>query len=108
MYPARTVPLSALSAAVALFHLSGLYDLRVECAGFARPRDVTHRRVLPATTLDVVSLAQYRRIPRAATTDMLDAGRSWTAMAKDDAVLQVFRFTRRHRDKPGRDSTPAA
>ena len=70
------------SAAIPIFPLSGMHDLRLESAGFARALDVAHHLALPAIALAIVSLAQYSRIARAGMLDALGADYIRTARAK--------------------------
>ena len=70
------------SATVPLFPLSGMYDVRVERAGFAHVLDVAHHLVLPALTLVIASLAPYVRLARASMLDVLGADYIRTARAK--------------------------
>ena len=70
------------SATVPLFPLSGMYDVRVERAGFAHALDVAHHLVLPALTLAIGSLAPYVRLARASMLEVLGADYIRTARAK--------------------------
>ena len=70
------------SAAIPIFPLSGMHDLRADSAGFARALDVAHHLALPAIALAIVSLAQYSRIARASMLDALGADYIRTARAK--------------------------
>ncbi len=74
--------LLAFSAAIPLFPLSGMVDLRLESAGFARALDVAHHLALPAIALAIVFLAQYSRIARAGMLDVLGTDYIRTARAK--------------------------
>ncbi len=74
--------LLAFSAAVPLFPLGGMHDLRLESTGLARALDVAHHLVLPATALAIASLAPYSRIARASMLDVLGADYIRTARAK--------------------------
>ena len=76
------VLLLVFSAAIPLFPLSGMYDVRIGGAGLLRALDVAHHLVLPATTLAIVFLAQYSRIARASMLDVLGADYIRTARAK--------------------------
>ena len=51
------VLLLLFSAAIPLFPLGGMHDLRADSAGLARALDVAHHLVLPAATLAIVFLA---------------------------------------------------
>ena len=82
--------LLAFSAAIPLFPLGGMHDLRLEGGGFARALDAAHHLVLPAATLAIVFLAPYSRIARAGMLDALGADYIRTARAKglgEGAVL---------------------
>ncbi len=82
--------LLVFSAAIPLFPVSGMYDVRADGAGLPRALDVAHHLVLPAITLAIVFLAQYSRIARASMLDVLGADYIRTARAKglsDRAVL---------------------
>ena len=70
------------SAAIPIFPLSGMHDLRADGAGLARALDVAHHLALPAIALAIVFLAQYSRIARASMLDVLGADYIRTARAK--------------------------
>ncbi len=74
--------LLVFSAAIPLFPLSGMYDVRADSAGLLRVLDVAHHLMLPAITLSIVFLAQYSRIARASMIDVLGADYIRTARAK--------------------------
>ena len=80
----------ALSAAVPLFPLSGMTDLRAAAAGPGRALDLAHHLALPALTLALTQLAPFVRIARAVTLEALGADHVRTARAKglgEGAVL---------------------
>ena len=82
MFWTGLVLLLLFSATVPLFPLSGMYDVRVERAGFAHALDVAHHLVLPALTLAIAFLAPYVRLARASMLDVLGADYIRTARAK--------------------------
>ncbi len=80
----------AFSAAVPLFPLSGMTDLRAAGAGPGRALDLAHHLALPALTLALTQLAPFVRIARAVTLEALGADHIRTARAKglsETAVL---------------------
>ncbi len=74
--------LLAFAAAVPLFPLGGMQDLRFQGTGLARALDAAHHLVLPALTLAIASLAPYSRVARASMLDALGADYIRTARAK--------------------------
>ena len=101
--------LIVFSAAIPLFPLSGMYDVRIEGGGFARVLDVMHHLVLPAFTLGIIFMAQYSRISRASMLDVLGADYVRTARAKglSESVV-LYKHALRNAVSPGGDARRSA
>ena len=80
----------SFSAAVPLFPVSGMADLRADGAGLDRALDVAHHLALPALTLALMLLAPFFRIARASTIEALGADYIRTARAKGLREAEVL------------------